>query len=241
MTIANKRTVLNNVIIHQQCSQHFHPVDNLNDTLQEIVFRTKNLDRFKRLARQTHFNVREVEALAIIHRKCLQTLGPITRTVFRDIFQAGFDFTENIRHLFIDRIFSVFDKRNALQVHVDQWIEGLSVTVRGNMDEKIQFAYKVYDNLKTNKLKREQIFPTMRGCLIQLQNDENPDEAVKDLIDLLLKKLDVDRDGSISEEDFKTAVKERNPLLLECLGPVFPDRHARWVFLNTFTDRLGSY
>ncbi|KZC14067.1 EF-hand calcium-binding domain-containing protein 1 [Dufourea novaeangliae] len=133
------------------------------------------------------------------------------------------------------------DQKEGKDVHVDQWIEGLSVTVRGNMDEKIQFAYKVYDNLKTNKLKREQIFPTMRGCLIQLQNDENPDEAVKDLIDLLLKKLDVDRDGSISEEDFKTAVKERNPLLLECLGPVFPDRHARWVFLNTFTDRLGSY
>ncbi|XP_031836019.1 calaxin [Nomia melanderi] len=217
------------------------PVDALNDTLKEIVFRTRNLDKFKRLARQTHFNVREVEALAIIHRKCVQTLGPMSRSVFRDIFQSGLDFTENIRHLLIDRVFGVFDKKNALQVHVDQWIEGLSVTLRGSMDEKIQYAYKVYDHLKTNRLKREQIFPIMRGCLIKLQNDENPDEAVKDLIDLLLKKLDVDRDGSISEEDFKTAVKERNPLLLECMGPVFPSREARNVFLRTFTDRLGRF
>ncbi|CAD1478826.1 unnamed protein product [Heterotrigona itama] len=189
-------------------------VDMLNDTLAEIVFRTKNMPRFKRLARTTHFNLREVEALSIIHRKCVKTLGPISRLIFRDIFHAGLDFTKNIRHLLVDKMFSVIDKRNALQV---------------------------YDSMRTHKLKKEHIFPMMRGCLIKLQNDENPDEAVKDLIDLLIKKLDVDRDGVISEEDFKTAVKERNQLLLECMGPIFPSRDARHVFLSTFTDRVGRY
>lgn len=37
------------------------PIDMLNDTLAEIVYRTKNMPRFKRLARSTHFDVREVE------------------------------------------------------------------------------------------------------------------------------------------------------------------------------------
>ncbi|XP_076755495.1 calaxin isoform X1 [Xylocopa sonorina] len=217
------------------------PIDMLNDTLQEIVFRTKNLHRFKRLARNTHFNLREVEALAIIHRKCVQTLGPISRLIFRDIFHAGLDFTENIRHLLVDKMFSVVDKRNALQIHLNQWIECLSIILRGTLDEKIHFAYQVYDVMRTHRLKREHIFPIMRGCLIKLQNDENPDEAVKDLIDLLIKKLDVDRDGSISEEDFRITVKDRNPLLLECMGPVFPSREARHVFLSSFTDRLGRY
>ncbi|KOX70652.1 EF-hand calcium-binding domain-containing protein 1 [Melipona quadrifasciata] len=213
------------------------PVDMLNDTLAEIVFRTKNMPRFKRLARTTHFNLREVEALSIIHRKCVKTLGPINRFVFRDIFHAGLDFTKNIRHLMVDKMFSVIDKRNALQINRDQWIESLSVILRGTLDEKIHFAYQVYDSMRTHKLKKEHIFPMMRGCLIKLQNDENPDEAVKfptvrglssftaishvsqDLIDMLIKKLDVDRDGVVSEEDFKTAVKERNQLLLECMGP----------------------
>ncbi|XP_043597277.1 EF-hand calcium-binding domain-containing protein 1-like [Bombus pyrosoma] len=217
------------------------PIDMLNDTLAEIVYRTKNMPRFKRLARSTHFDVREVEALSIIHRKCVQMLGPISRLIFRNIFHASLDFTENIRHLLIDRMFSVVDKRNALQIHSEQWIEGLSVILRGTLDEKIHFAYRVYDNMRTHKLKKEHIFPMMRGCLIKLQNDENPEEAVKDLIDLLIKKLDVDRDGAVSEEDFKTAVKERNQLLLECMGPVFPSRDARHMFLTTFTDRVGRY
>lgn len=51
----------------------------------------------------------------------------------------------------------------------------------------------------------------------------------------------MDRDGAVSEEDFKTAVKERNQLLLECMGPVFPSRDACHVFLTTFTDRVGRY
>ncbi|CAK9827411.1 clxn [Anthophora retusa] len=216
-------------------------VDMLNDTLKEIVFRTKNQNKFKKLARITHFNLREVEALAIIHRKCIEAQGPMSRLTFRDLFHQGFDFTENIRHLLIDRLFSLFDKRNALQIHFDQWIEGLSVVFRGTLDEKINFAYMVYDNMRTQKLKKENIFPIMRGCLIKLQNNENPDESVKDLIDLLMKKLDVDRDGTISEEDFRTAVKERNELLLECMGPVFPSREARHAFLRTFTDQLGRY
>ena len=36
-------------------------IDMLNETLAEIVFRTKNVNKFKRLARSTHFNYREVE------------------------------------------------------------------------------------------------------------------------------------------------------------------------------------
>ncbi|EFN62802.1 EF-hand calcium-binding domain-containing protein 1 [Camponotus floridanus] len=81
----------------------------------------------------------------------------------------------------------------------------------------------------------------MRGCLIKLQTDEDPDDGVKDLIDSLLKKVDIDRDGVISEEEFHRSIKERYPLLLECMGPVFPSRVARRAFLSTFTDRLGRF
>lgn len=41
---------------------------------------------------------------------------------------------------------------------------------------------KVYDFFHTNKLKKEQVFPSMRGCLIKLQTDEDPDEGVKVII-----------------------------------------------------------
>ncbi|KAM0724760.1 Calaxin [Formica fusca] len=217
------------------------PINTLNKSSSEIVFRRKNNALLKKLARKTHFNLREVEALAVIHRKITQTLGPMTRSVFRDVLHSGLDFTENIRHLYIDRIFATFDKKNVLQIHLEQWIEGLSIILRGNLNERIHFAFNIYDFWHTNKLKKEQIFPSMRGCLIKLQTDEDADDGVKDLIDSLMKKVDIDRDGVISEEEFHRAIKERNLLLLECMGPVFPSREARRTFLSTFTDRLGQF
>lgn len=38
---------------------------------------------------------------------------------------------------------------------------------------------QIYDFMHTNKLKKEQVFPSMRGCLIKLPTDEDPDDAVK--------------------------------------------------------------
>ncbi|KAI4499697.1 hypothetical protein M0802_005267 [Mischocyttarus mexicanus] len=215
------------------------PICALNSSSKEYFFRSKNKNFFKKMVQKTHFTYREVEALAVIYRKVLNTTGPMTRPVFRDIFHSGFDFTENIRHLLIDRIFSTIDKTNSLQIRMDNWIESLSIILRGTLDEKIKFAYKVYDLLKTNRLKKEQIFPMMRGCLIAHSSDEDPDDGVKDLIDLMIKKLDIDRDGYVSEEDFRTAVKEKGEFLLECMGPVFPSRIARHSFLTTFTDQVG--
>lgn len=56
-----------------------------------------------------------------------------------------------------------------------------------------------------------------RNCLIKQPGEEDPDEAVRDLSELALKKLDVDRDGKISFQDYKVAVMEE-PLLLEAFG-----------------------
>ncbi|XP_015605116.1 EF-hand calcium-binding domain-containing protein 1-like [Cephus cinctus] len=217
------------------------PVDMLNASLKEIVVRRKNHQLFKKLAQQTHLNYREVEALALIHDKIVRVMGPVQRLVFRDVLHSGFDHTENIRHLLVDRIFAAMDKQNILQIFMDQWNEGMSIILRGTLNERINFGYRVYDLMKNNRIRKEQIFPIMRGCLIKQQPDEDPDEGVKDLIELMLKKLDVDRDGKVSFEDYSTAVKDRNALFLECIGPIFPSRDARNAFLTSFTDRTGRF
>lgn len=33
--------------------------------------------------------------------------------------------------------------------------------------------------------------------------DEDPDEGVRDLVELVLKKLDVDKDGKVSLDDYR--------------------------------------
>ena len=56
--------------------------------------------------------------------------------------------------------------------------------------------------------------------------DDDPDEGVKDLIDMTLKKLDKDKDGRVSFEDWSTTVSAE-PLMMEAFGPCLPtDRNS---------------
>lgn len=64
---------------------------------------------------------------------------------------------------------------------------------------------------------------------------------IQDMIELMFKTLDVDRDGTISKSDFKKAVMKNNLLLLECMGPVFPSRDFRNAFFTTFTNNIGDF
>jgi hypothetical protein len=51
--------------------------------------------------------------------------------------------------------------------------------------------------------------------------DEDED-GIKDLVDLVLKKLDEDRDGRVNEQDYAAAVS-KEILLLEAFGQCLPN------------------
>lgn len=72
----------------------------------------------------------------------------------------------------------------------------------------------------------------LRNSLIKQPQDEDPDEGVKDLIEIVLRKLDKDKDGKVSLEDYRQSVLEE-PLLLEAFGRCLPNERARDTFVTT--------
>nr|CAG6016155.1 unnamed protein product [Menidia menidia] len=83
-------------------------------------------------------------------------------------------------------------------------------------------CFNVYDLNGDKYIAREEMFHMLKNCLIRQPTEEDPDEGVKDLVDITFKKMDCDHDGRMSFEDFETAVKEEN-LLLEAFGTCLPD------------------
>lgn len=55
-------------------------------------------------------------ALALIYQKVIKKMGPISRIAFRDILHSGLDYTENLPHLLVDRVFSTIDKKDLSSV-----------------------------------------------------------------------------------------------------------------------------
>uniref|UniRef100_A0A8D2PUR3 EF-hand calcium binding domain 1 n=1 Tax=Zosterops lateralis melanops TaxID=1220523 RepID=A0A8D2PUR3_ZOSLA len=119
-------------------------------------------------------------------------------------------------------VFSTFDKGNNGCITVVEWVEGLAVLLRGTLEEKMKYCFAVYDLNGDGYISRDEMFQMLKNSLLIQPADEEPDEGVKDLVDLVLKKMDYDHDGKLSFADFEKAVREEK-LLLEVFGPCLPD------------------
>jgi len=168
----------------------------------------------------------------------------LERSHFRDVLHQKFNMTEDI---LMDRVFKAFDKDSDSIVGLNEWIEGLAVILRGTLPEKIQYAFEVFDLNGDGHISREEMFQMLKSCLIKQPSEEDPDEGIKDIVEITLKKMfacfaspcyqtsqqDKDHDGRVSLADFDQSVREE-PLLLEVFGQCFPDEQSIEEFESYF-------
>ncbi|XP_011687901.1 PREDICTED: EF-hand calcium-binding domain-containing protein 1 [Wasmannia auropunctata] len=158
------------------------------------------------------------------------TVEKIDRTIFRELLHNTFHvITEDI---LVERLFCCWDREIEGAIRLEPWIMGLDVFLRGSLRDKIVFCFHVYDLNNDGYITKDEIFQLLKNCLIKQPGEEDPDEGVKDLSELALKKLDVDHDGKISFRDYEMAVKEE-PLLLEAFGQCLPTEKSCTSFLAT--------
>lgn len=116
--------------------------------------------------------------------------------IFRELLHSTFDIvTEEV---LMERIFCVWDKvHEGLPIRLEGWVVGLSIFLRGSLAEKAAYCFRVYDLNADGFLTKDEMFTLLRNCLIKQPQDEDPDEGVRDLVEIILKKFDVDKDGKV--------------------------------------------
>ncbi|XP_055617848.1 calaxin-like isoform X2 [Toxorhynchites rutilus septentrionalis] len=220
-------------------------MDELNGKLNP-----KMLEMYKR---RTHFSKIEVEALCKIFRKLVtnatlnskalaannagviakagSSTDGIDRSVFRELLHSTFDIVTD--ETLMERIFCAWEKGyEGLPIRLEGWILGLSTFLKGSQAEKTAFCFRVYDLNSDGYITKDEMFALLRNCLIKQPQEEDPDEGVKDLVEIALKKLDMDKDGKVSFQDYQEAIAEE-PLLLEAFGQCLPSDRATVSFLST--------
>lgn len=121
----------------------------------------------------------------------------IDRNVFRELMHSTFDIATE--ETLMERIFSSWEKGNeGLPLRLEGWIIGLSAFLRGTMAEKASFCFRVYDLNNDGFITKDEMFTLLKNSLIKQPQDEDPDESVKDLVEIALRKFDVDKDGKVS-------------------------------------------
>jgi len=150
------------------------------------------------------------------------------RNPFRFMLQKEFHITDDIMQ---DRIFKEFDKDSDGKVSEEEWIRGMSVFLVGTQEEKRDFVFKAYAMKDPSLIRKDDIYQMLKTSLATYKgSDEDPEEGIKDLTDLCLKKLDIDGDNCVSREDYGKSVDEEG-LLLEVLGRCLPkaEQCKKWL------------
>ncbi|XP_038625494.1 EF-hand calcium-binding domain-containing protein 1 [Tachyglossus aculeatus] len=179
-----------------------------------------------------HFTKNEAESLIRMFYGLVEETSErpasvgLDRNAFRNILHMKFGMTDD---MIMDRVFRAFDKDNDSSISAAEWVAGLAVFLRGTLEEKMKYCFDVYDLNSDGYISREEMFHMLKNSLLKQPTEEDPDEGIKDLVEITLKKMDYDHDGKLSFADFDQAVREES-LLLEAFGPCLPDIKSRLVF-----------
>jgi len=190
------------------------------------------------LSRTTHFTSEECRGLVAIFQRML-TLGKIDRMRMREILHVVFHITDDVM---LDLVFHSFDRDNDGFVDDAEWLKGLSTMLRGTTEELIDWCYFVYDMNGDGGLAREELHHCLKGSLYPgygIEGDE-VDECERELVEIVMRQLDVDRDGQITRHDFEIACL-KDPLMLVSIGPCLPPHQCIASFLALVTDKYRNY
>jgi len=116
-----------------------------------------------------------------------------------------FDVPELKENPIVQRVISVFDKNGDGKVSFYEFILGLSVlTDSANPEEKIKFAFQVYDSNNDGFISNGDLFNAMK----LLVGDNLTDIQLQQVVDRTIIEADKDQDGKLSYEEFSEFVQD---------------------------------
>lgn len=204
-------------------------------------FRSKHQRTIQSLGHKlTNLDSTEIDVLVSIYVKLMEDNGPaathMSRTQLRSMLYQVFDMPED--HL-VERIMVAIDRGITPYIKLSTFVTTMSIFLRGSLADRIRYCYAVYDILGEKMIKRDQLIILLRNAVIK-QHAEDVEEIVKDMVDMLIKKVDLDLDGAISMQDYTDTVMGQ-PALLEIFGHCLPSRESVNAYLHTFTHKIEKF
>lgn len=113
---------------------------------------------------------------------------------------------------------AIFDEDGGGDVDFQEFVSGLSAfSSKGNKDQKLQFAFKVYDIDRDGYISNGELFIVLK----MMVGNNLKDQQLQQIVDKTIMEADLDNDGRISFEEFKKMVEGTDVSMSMTLGGLF--------------------
>ena len=110
---------------------------------------------------------------------------------------------------------AIFDEDGGGDVDFQEFVSGLSAfSSKGNKEEKLRFAFKVYDIDRDGYISNGELFIVLK----MMVGSNLKDQQLQQIVDKTIMEADLDRDGKISFEEFTRMVENTDVSMSMTLG-----------------------
>ncbi|CDQ62755.1 unnamed protein product [Oncorhynchus mykiss] len=160
---------------------------------------------------QTKFTKKELQSLYRgFKNECPS--GLVDEETFKTIYSQFFP--QGDATTYAHFLFNAFDMDRNGSIRFEDFVIGLSVLLRGSVTEKLNWAFNLYDINKDGYITKEEMLAIMKSIYDMMGRYTYPsvrDEAPSEHVDKFFQKMDRNRDGVVTIEEFiETCQKDEN-------------------------------
>ncbi|XP_044050962.1 Kv channel interacting protein 3b, calsenilin isoform X1 [Siniperca chuatsi] len=176
--------------------------------LSTVRHQPEGLDQ---LQAQTKFTRKELQSLYRgFKNECPS--GMVDEETFKTIYSQFFP--QGDATTYAHFLFNAFDIDRNGSIRFEDFVIGLSVLLRGSVTEKLNWAFNLYDINKDGYITKEEMLAIMKSIYDMMGRYTYPcvrDEAPYEHVDKFFQKMDKNRDGVVTIEEFiETCQKDEN-------------------------------
>ncbi|XP_041480888.1 calcium-binding protein NCS-1-like isoform X2 [Lytechinus variegatus] len=178
-------------------------------------------EEIKELQKATNFDKKELQKWYRDFMKDCPS-GALGEEEFQKIYQQFFPFGDPSK--LAGFVFNVFDANKDGTISFQEFICALSVTSRGTLDEKLDWAFDLYDLDNDGFITKEEMLHIveaiykMVGKMVDLPPDEDTPEK---RVHKIFTQMDRHRDGKLTKDEFREGSK-CDPWIVQALGLEIP-------------------
>ncbi|XP_043257011.1 Kv channel-interacting protein 2-like isoform X4 [Colletes gigas] len=104
-------------------------------------------------------------------------------------------------------VFNTFDRDGDGIVSFQDLVTEIALITNGNLDQKLSWIFSFYDLNGDGYITRKEMLVIISATYEMLHNSKVAQRVVDKHVDMVFKKMDIDKDGVISREEFMNSCK----------------------------------